>query len=345
MKSTRLQNFMKKDFHIVNNFKYFIIAPILILIVGIFVLGFAGFNLGLDFTGGTVISVAFEQNVTNAEYKEKESMIISVLKDHGITKYTLQKQGENSMPTVSIKFQDVKGVDMEELAETIKTDLATRLEFDEDQITNSGRIGASASSKLLTNALLSVGLATLFILIYIAIRFELYSGLSAIIALLHDVIIMCSLVAIFRIQVNSSFIAAVITIVGYSINNTIVIFDRVRENLRKESYSTYTNAQIVDISIKDTITRSLYTTITTLLAVVMLAIIGVSDIREFVIPIIFGLIAGTYSSIFLAPSLWSFMYRRNKDKKLLKLQNKNNSNSNTSTAEEDEVVEEDVVNS
>lgn len=347
MKSTKLNkrfsNLMKKDFNLVSNLKYYIIAPIAILIIGIIVLCFCGFNLGLDFTGGSVMSITFREEVSQVQYKEKENIIVSVLKDHGITKYTLQKQGDNSTPTVSVKFQDVKGVNMEELTDTLKEELATKLEFDNDQITNSGRIGASASAKLLTNALLAVGLATLLILIYIAIRFELFSGLAAIIALIHDVMIMCALVAICRIQINSSFIAAVITVVGYSINNTIVIFDRVRENLRKESYNNYTNAQIVDVSVKDTLRRSLLTTLTTFLAIAMLAIIGVADIREFVIPIIFGLLAGTYSSIFLAPSLWALMYRKNKDKKLQKIKEKKEI-TQKNQAQEEESVTEDVAN-
>lgn len=344
MKSTKLSKqfstLMKKDFNLVSNLKYYIIAPIAILLVGIIVLCFCGFNLGLDFTGGTVMSVTFREEVTSTQYKEKETVITTVLKDHGITKYTLQKQGDSSTPTVSVKFQDVKGVNMEELANTLKTELAEQLGFDTDQVTNSGRIGASASAKLLTNALLAVGLATLLILLYIAIRFELFSGLSAIIALVHDVIIMCALVAICRIQINSSFIAAVITVVGYSINNTIVIFDRIRENLRKESYNNYSNAKIVDVSVKDTLRRSLLTTLTTFLAIAMLAIIGVADIREFVIPIIFGLIAGTYSSIFLAPSLWALMYRKNKDKRLQK--SKEKSKNTEDKANDEDTVTEDV---
>lgn len=346
MKSTKLSKkmstFMKKDFNLVANLKYYIIAPIAILFIGVIVLCFCGFNLGLDFTGGSVMSVTFRQEVSQTEYKEKENIIVSTLKNHGIAKYTLQKQGDSSTPTVSVKFQDIKGVNMEELTDTLKEELATKLGFDNDQITNSGRIGASASAKLLTNALLAVGLATLLILVYIAIRFELFSGISAIIALVHDVMIMCALVAICRIQINSSFIAAVITVVGYSINNTIVIFDRVRENLRKESYHNYTNAQIVDVSVKDTLRRSLLTTLTTFLAIAMLAIIGVTDIREFVIPIIFGLLAGTYSSIFLAPSLWSLMYRKNKDKKLQKVKEKKAISQNQ--AQEEESVTEDVAN-
>ncbi len=340
MKSTKLSNLLKKDFNIVKNAKYFVIAPIVIFLVGLIMMCFMGFNLGLDFTGGNVMSISFRDEVTTNQYKEKENIVKDVFASHNVKKCTLQKAGDSSTPTITIKYQDINGVDMEELAETIKQDLVTKLDFSNDQVTNSGRIGASASTKLLTNALLSVGLATLVILIYIAFRFELYSGISAIVALLHDVIIVCACTVIFRIQVNSSFIAAIITIVGYSINNTIVIFDRIRENIRKENYSKSTNAQLVDVSVKDTLSRSLLTATTTLVAVVALAFIGVADIREFVIPIIFGLIAGTYSSMFLSPSLWALMYNRSKDRRLMK-KNKDNE-TETELKEENETAEEQI---
>ena len=145
-------------------------------------------------------------------------------------------------------------------------------------------------------------------LIYIIIRFTLTSGLAAVICLTHDVLMMLALTTIFQIQVNTTFIAAVITIVGYSINATIVIFDRIRENQALNSMKDKTNEEIANKSIAETLSRTILTTITTLAVIIILAIVcslmGVVSMEEFALPIIFGLLAGTFSSVLLAPSVW-----------------------------------------
>lgn len=323
--SQKFDNFLNKDMNIVKNWKYYIIAPLVIVFVAIIVFACLGFNLGIDFTGGTILKVNFGTDISNSEYNNYKSEIESILNDNNIKKYSLQKEGSTEDASISIKFQDINGKTEEEMADVISAvieQIEVTLNPDNTipnfNVEDSQRIGASASDNLIKNALLSIGLAVLLMLIYIAIRFEFASGIAAIVALLHDVLIMCAIVIICRIQVNSSFIAALITIIGYSINNTIVIFDRIRENLRKDEYSKTTNAQMVDISVRQTLTRTIYTSLTTILSVALLAIIGVSSIREFLFPIIIGLFAGTYSSIFLSGTIWSFIYNRSKDKRLQK---------------------------
>lgn len=323
--SQKFDNFLNKDMNIVKNWKYYIIAPLVIVFVAIIVFACLGFNLGIDFTGGTILKVNFGTDISNSEYNNYKSEIESILNDNNIKKYSLQKEGSTEDASISIKFQDINGKTEEEMADVISAvieQIESSLNPDNSipnfNVEDSQRIGASASDNLIRNALLSIGLAVLLMLIYIAIRFEFASGIAAIVALLHDVLIMCAMVIICRIQVNSSFIAALITIIGYSINNTIVIFDRIRENLRKDEYSKTTNAQMVDISVRQTLTRTIYTSLTTILSVALLAIIGVSSIREFLFPIIIGLFAGTYSSIFLSGTIWSFIYNRSKDKRLQK---------------------------
>lgn len=323
--SQKFDNFLNKDMNIVKNWKYYIIAPLVIVFVAIIVFACLGFNLGIDFTGGTILKVNFGTDISNSEYNNYKSEIESILNDNNIKKYSLQKEGSTEDASISVKFQDINGKTEEEMADVISAvieQIEVTLNPDNTipnfNVEDSQRIGASASDNLIRNALLSIGLAVLLMLIYIAIRFEFASGIAAIVALLHDVLIMCAMVIICRIQVNSSFIAALITIIGYSINNTIVIFDRIRENLRKDEYSKTTNAQMVDISVRQTLTRTIYTSLTTILSVALLAIIGVSSIREFLFPIIIGLFAGTYSSIFLSGTIWSFIYNRSKDKRLQK---------------------------
>lgn len=176
-------------------------------------------------------------------------------------------------------------------------------------VTQGDLIGATVSTELLFNAVLAVSLALIFMLCYIGIRFQLSSGLACIIALLHDILIMFSFMAICRIEINSTFIAALITILGYSINNSIIIFDRVRENTRSVFNANMSAEGIANKSIRETLLRSINTTITTLLMILMVAIIGVPDIRIFAFPIIIGLLAGTFSSICIAPSFWALFQR------------------------------------
>ena len=321
----KYNEFLKKDFNIAKNWKYYFAVPLVIILVAVIVFACIGFNLGIDFTGGTIIKVNFGTDISNNEYNQYKSDIEKIVKNYGITNYSLQKEGTNDEGAISIKFQDIKGKDEKEMTKIlsdIKDDIVAKInpndEISNFKVEDSQRIGASASTNLLKNALLAVSIATLLMLIYIAIRFEFASGVAAIVALLHDVLIMCAMVIICRIQINSSFIAALITIIGYSINNTIVIFDRIRENLRKDEYKKTTNAQMLDISIKQTLTRTIYTSLTTVLSVALLAIIGVSSIREFLFPIIIGLVAGTYSSIFISGTIWSFIYNKEKDRRLQK---------------------------
>lgn len=175
-------------------------------------------------------------------------------------------------------------------------------------------VGATVSTELLFTAILAVSLALIFMLCYIGVRFQLSSGLACILALFHDLLIMFAAMAIFHVEINSTFIAALITILGYSINNSIIIFDRVRENMRSVFAKNMTPEGVANKSIKDTLLRSINTTITTLIMITMVAIIGVSDIRIFTFPIIIGLLAGTYSSICIAPSLWALFQRVGKNR-------------------------------
>ncbi len=179
-------------------------------------------------------------------------------------------------------------------------------------VNDGGQTSSTVSSETLKSALLAISISLLCMLIYIVIRFELLSGIAAVLALAHDLIIMLCGMVVFHIEINSTFIAAIITILGYSVNNTIIIFDRVREN--KKFYANkringkmVKPAYIANKSVQDTIWRSINTTLTTLIMIAMVAIIGVSDIRVFALPIIFGLLAGTYSSVFIAPTIWAIM--------------------------------------
>ena len=217
------------------------------------------------------------------------------------------------------------------ILEKIATDINTH--FSENEINSrvyvneditSEYIGASASSRLLMLGGIALAVAIIVILIYVMIRFEVFSGLSAVIALIHDVAIMFCITIIFRIQVNAAFVSAIITIVAYSINNTIVIFDRVRENnkiakkMAGDSGVVNTAANLrplVDRSVRETTLRNFNSTITTLVMILLFSIIGTSSVREFGVPVIAGLIGGFYSSMFLSPSLYILMKESNEKRK------------------------------
>ena len=201
------------------------------------------------------------------------------------------------------------------------------------EVVLSGAVGATVSTELIFNAVLAVALALVFMLCYIGLRFQLSSGLACIIALFHDVIMMFAFMAIFRIEINSTFIAALITILGYSINNSIIIFDRVRENKKSIFNQKLTAEEIANKSVKETLMRSINTTITTLIMIVMVAILGVTDIQIFALPIIIGLISGTFSSICIAPSVWALFQRVGAKKKTTYNKEPKNNKPDTTKAE------------
>ena len=168
-------------------------------------------------------------------------------------------------------------------------------------------VSAIAGRDLLSNAVKALLIAFVCMLIYIAVRFDVFSGLAALFGLAHDVLIMCSVMVFFRwmFQVNSSFIAAVLTIVGYSINNTIIVFDRIRETAKKPGWSQKSRKEIVEVSVSNTLSRTINTSLTTLITLVTLYAFGVSSIREFAFPLIVGMLAGTYSSVLLSGQVWA----------------------------------------
>lgn len=174
-------------------------------------------------------------------------------------------------------------------------------------VLQSNFVGPKFSSTLLRSSLLAVLIAFVLILLYISIRFRLSYALSSIIALVHDVLMMLSFVVILRLEVSGTTIAAVLTIIGYSLNNTIVIFDRVRENIKNNKGGDVYN--FVSLSVRQSFTRTAITTLTTLFAIVPLAIFGSGEIKLFAINLIWGLVIGAYSSSFIAPSLLMFFHK------------------------------------
>lgn len=309
---------------IVEKFKIFAPISLAIILVGVILMLTIGLNVGIDFGGGATVKVELGATITTKEdlrddvvdelttFIESEGFEVGSVRwaDESVEfglKYTLNgKKVDASSDEAQIAFlEKIIGEDGLN-AKLVDVVLGIDPEFD---VTIGGdTVSGSTSRKLLTNAIWATVIAVIVMLIYIGFRFTLASGIAAVIALAHDVLIMLALTTIFRVQVNTTFIAAIITIIGYSINATIVVFDRIREVKSLDSMKGESNSAIANKAIVDTLGRSILTTITTLAVIVVLAIvcavIGVSTMEEFALPIIFGLIAGAYSSVLLSAPIW-----------------------------------------
>lgn len=291
-------------FKIISKAKFFMIASALIIIAGI-VMGFTnGVNLGIDFTGGTLMTVELGQEFDVADINE-------VLEANGIMDAPVVKTSADVSEVktqAQIRIKDIQGVKSEDLRASILDGLSEK--YPDTIVFDGETIGAVTSSEIILNAILSVTIAAVLMLLYIWFRFELYSGIAAVVALVHDILVMSAVMVIFHRQVNSPYIAAILTIVGYSINDTIVLFDRIRENNRKYSHKEYTREEVADISFSETLSRTLNTSLTTLITITCLYVLGVESIKEFAFPLMVGLISGTYSSIFIASPIWVALMNR-----------------------------------
>lgn len=349
-------------FSFTRNLKYFIIAPIVIIVVGIILLCTLGFNLGFDFTGGTNMTIylndatsgssEFSDQNYNLEdnYDEVVDKINNVLANYDVNLSSIQTTEINidadrgysftivNGDAIIIKFQNGDMTEEEVESQNNEIQLALLKEFgyfDESATTddltsnefaafvaNGGVTTASATSQLLMNSFIALLVAVVLILIYVAIRFEITSGLAAILALFHDILITTSFMLIFRIPINTPFIAALITILGYSINNTIIIFDRIRENVKlSKNLGKIDNYAVADNAVRSTMMRTILTTVTTFIMIFFITVIGVSDIQQFAFPIMIGILSGFYSSNFLTTGLWAIAYRPSK-RKLAKIAEK-----------------------
>lgn len=336
-------------FNFCKNLKWFLIAPIVICLVGVVLLCTLGFNLGIDFTGGSNMTIyldtdgtyTVDDSVVSTDQRVLEQKINNVLREYGLdintyqdTTMNISGMGIEDGKAVIIKYQNNNKLEIakiEEINNKIRLDLLKAFKYvDEDAtletigsieesalIANGGITTASASSELMMKSFIALLVAILLILIYVAFRFEFTSGLAAILALFHDLLVTTSIMLICRIEINVSFIAALVTILGYSVNNTIIIFDRMRSDLKtaKQSNAKISNQEVANGAVRASLMRTILTTLTTFIMIFMVTVIGVPDIREFAFPIMIGILAGFYSATCLTPGLWAIAYRPKKNKK------------------------------
>ncbi len=289
--------------------KYFLILSGVIILLGL-IMGVVngGLNLGIDFTGGSILTVDLKKAFNDQD-------VVDALGKSGVDPATVQiVHGGDKGNEAVIRLQLMpETTDMKALRASIVSSLEDK--YPGAYAGEVENVGGTTSGEIVTNAFLSVIIAAVLMLVYIWIRFALYSGIAGVIALIHDVLIMTAFVSITRLQINSSYIAACLTIVGYSINDTIVVFDRIRENNRRFGAKEIPRTQVADLSIKETLPRTINTSLTTLITISAVYILGVQSIKEFALPIIVGLISGTYSSIFIASPIWIWLEDR-RDKRL-----------------------------
>ena len=276
-------------------------ASVLVIIAGIVTVGMnemktgSKFNYGIDFKGGTSTNVTFNENLSLEDISARVVPVVETV-THEAGTQTQKVEGTNE---VIIKTRELS---LEE-RDALNNALVQSFGVDAEKIT-AENISAAVSTEMKKDAIWATVWATLLMLIYIFIRFKKLSfALGSVLALMHDVLILVTCYAIARWSVGSTFIACILTIVGYSINATIVIFDRMRENLGNMKKNT-TKEEIVNLSITQTLSRSINASLTTFIMVLVLYIMGVSSIREFALPIMVGIVVGTYSSVCLAASIW-----------------------------------------
>jgi len=285
---------IKEDIKFSNFYKKMNLLSLLLIFLSIFILLYKGLNLGVDFKGGTLIEIRTE-NKTDVIAEIRTSLLQMNLGD-----VTVKKFGKENDYLAKIEITNTNDLNfVKSINDQLESDLGSEVNF--RRVEN---VGPKVSGELLKSGLLAISLSLAAMLFYIWIRFEWQFSLGAIAALIHDVVITMGIFSLLSYEVNLSIVAAVLTIVGYSMNDTVVIFDRIRENLRK--YSKISISDISNISTNETLSRTLITSLTTLLALLSIYIFGGAILKGFSLAMIIGVIVGTYSSIFVATPILNY---------------------------------------
>lgn len=283
-------------FSIVKNYKIFFSITIIFLLIGLGSIVTRGFNLGIDFTGGSIVDLTFENPVTVAQVRE-------VLKEHDMGNSIIQLENSDGKTEANSVLIRTGVVEDNELRATM-SDLQSKL--GSYQIQRVEQVGATIGSELVQQAAMAIFLSWILMIAYITFRFEFKFAIAAIIALIIDVLVVLSYFSLFQMEMDSSFVAALLTVVGYSVNGTIVIFDRIRENLKIHRRSE-SLGDMIDNSIWQCMTRTIYTVATSLFAIISIFLFGGETIHNFAFAMLVGFASGAYTSIFLAGPMWLFL--------------------------------------
>lgn len=267
---------------------------VIIILIGLMSIVVQGFNWGIDFTGGSILHYDLNQSYDMDDAR-------TVMNNFELKDYEIKSAGDDKQEII-IRTESLADEKKNEIFEAFKT------KWKDITLIRSEKVDPVIGSELRNQAAIALLIASIGMIMYITIRFEFKFAIAAIIAIMHDVFVTLGLFSLLNIPINSTFVAAILTIVGYSINDTIVVFDRIRENMKVTKKTKL--SELVNKSISQTMTRSLNTSLTTLVTIVALYLLGGETIKDFSLALIVGILAGTYSSIFIASPLWVTWKRR-----------------------------------
>ncbi len=279
-------------YNIIGRRKTFYLISATFILIGLVSLAVRGLNLGIDFTSGTLIQMEFESEV---EVSAIEGVLGSPdAAELGISKFSVRLDGTRRIAMVRVN--PISGAVQNSMMSMLSEKVGAVTELSTDQV------DPIIGQELVKKTVIALILASVGILIYVSLRFEPRFAAAGVLALIHDVLVVLSVFSIFQVEINSPFIAAILTVVGYSINATIIIFDRVRENLARLKGEGI--AELANTSINQTLMRCVYTSLTTLFTALSLHIFGAASIRDLTLAFLIGIVAGTYSSICIASAIW-----------------------------------------
>ena len=291
------------SFNVIKHHRWWFVISSILVIASLISIFSKGFNFGIDYTGGTIVEVVFDQPV-------EVSQVRDVLKEYGLESAQIQLSGDTTAETsgkdVMIRTHNLEPSEsaavVDSMTKTIGTNTVKRIET----------VGAVIGSEVTQHALLNLVIAFAVLALYISYRFEYKIAISALAAIFHDLIMVLGVFSFFQLEIDASFLAAILTVVGYSMNESVVIFDRVRENAHTHK-RTDTFADLANASIEQSIHRSFYTLDTVMFACVSLFVFGGDTTKNFALCMIIGFSSGAYSSICVATSLWVLWKNRNKN--------------------------------
>ena len=292
---------MKVNLHIIRNIKYYLSVSIVLVVLSIVVFFAKGLNYGIDFTGGNLFQLKYnDKKITLTEINENLDKLSEKLPQVNSNSRKVQISEDG---TVILRVPELKEEDKKEVLNSLQELGAFNLDKED-------KVGASIGDDLKKSAIYSLGIGAILIVLYITLRFEFSFAIGGILSLLHDIIIAVGFIALMGYEVDTPFIAAILTILGYSINDTIVIYDRIRENNLKRKHKGWTLEQCMDESVNQTAIRSLNTSVTTLFSVIAILIFGGASLKTFIMTLLIGILAGTYSSIFIATPIVYILNKR-----------------------------------
>lgn len=284
---------------IIKNSKKFLGISAVFLIVSLVVFFTKGLNYGIDFSGGNLFQLKFEKSITLNQINNNLDEIAKTIHQVNPNSRKVQISEDN---TVIIRTPELKESEKTEVLDNLK-------KIGNFEINKEEKVGASVGEELKTSAILALSIGAVLIILYITFRFEFTFAVAAVAALFHDLIIAIGVIALLGYEIDTPFIAAILTILGYSINDTIVVFDRIRENMKRKNRGTF--EQCLDKSVNQVMIRSLNTSVTTLFAIIAILVFGGDSLKTFIMTLLIGILAGTYSSVFIATPL-VYIFDKNK---------------------------------